>query len=223
MGSPVKNQLITGLSNVRTSPKWSFGGRQGRLSTLNVPGPGSYANTSIDTTSKFSKGARFGFGTSTRGTAYEKPVPGPGSYGHKGITGDEGPAFSCVPRRFKDETQKDMPGPGAHDLPSLVGTGPKYSGTPRRGETTTQTIPGPGAYNQDDQYIMDTTPKWGFGTAKRPGFGKGDTAPGPGAYTMATLTGNGPKYSMQSRRDQKSTEISPGPGANGGQFTQFGY
>lgn len=218
--------LITGLSNVKTSPKWSFGGRLTRLSSMVVPGPGAYGNTSVDCTSKFTKGARFGFGTATRARAYEKPVPGPGSYGHKTIVGQGGPAFTCVPRREGEKMQKDMPGPGSHDLPDLVGkTGPKYTGTPRRAEFTRAIVPGPGAYDQDDHATSEGKPRWGFGTAQRTGIAdKRGECPGPGTYTQITLLGSkSPQYSIQARRDAARAIETPGPGAHGGHFTQFGY
>lgn len=221
--------LITGLSNVKTSPKWSFGGRGNHLSSLNTPGPGSYANGGPEVTSKFTKSARFGFGTAQRSTAYEKQVPGPGSYGHKGVIGQEGPAFTIVSRRenaLDNTKKKDMPGPGAHNLPDLVGkTGPAYTGTPRRPEAAPTVVPGPGAYNQEDSVISDGKPKWGFGTAQRPGIEKkGGETPGPGTYAQGGLMGKlSPQYSMQARREAAKTTQTPGPGTHGGSFTQFGY
>merc|ERR1719171_2862668 len=143
-----EHPLITGLSNIKTTPKWSFGGRPKELaSALNVPGPGSYAVPLPDATSKFTKSARFGFGSASREGSYRKQVPGPGQYSLKKHMGEEGPAFSCTPRREYKATICEPPGPGAHDLPNLVGKeGPKYSGTPRRGELNKANVPGPGAY-----------------------------------------------------------------------------
>eukprot|EP00746_Dinoflagellata_sp_MGD_P015154 gnl/MRDRNA2_/MRDRNA2_133560_c0_seq1.p1 gnl/MRDRNA2_/MRDRNA2_133560_c0~~gnl/MRDRNA2_/MRDRNA2_133560_c0_seq1.p1 ORF type:complete len:231 (-),score=26.04 gnl/MRDRNA2_/MRDRNA2_133560_c0_seq1:117-809(-) len=216
--------LITGLSGVKTSPKWSFNGRHNALAPLNTPGPGSYLTAAPDATSKFAKSARFGFGSSTRESLDKHRVPGPGSYSHRNITGAEGPAFTCTPRRQGQGNGADKPGPGAHNLPDLCGgNGPKYSATPRRTEITRALAPGPGAYNQEDSSTMDSQPKWGFGTSTRPGIASSATTPGPGTYSHKEPLGTAPQYSMQSRREGVKPQVTPGPGTHGGHFTQFGY
>jgi len=191
---------------------------------MSTPGPGSYMTSSPEVTSKFAAAARFGFGSAARKELVSNKVPGPGSYSHKPFTGDEGPAFSCTPRRGGNLSGLDKPGPGAHNLPSLTGNfGPKYSATPRRGDSKKTPLPGPGAYNQEDGYVMEKPPKWGFGTSLRQGISSSSVTPGPGTYAHTQDLGKAPQYSMQSRRDAGKAQLTPGPGTHGGNFTQFGY
>lgn len=180
---------------------------------------------SPDATSKFSKSARFGFGSATREGIDKQKVPGPGAYSHRDYTGKEGAAVTCTPRRGAGLNGLDKPGPGAHNLPDLVGRmGPFHTLTPRRLDVKKSAIPGPGAYNQEDKDLIESQPRWGFGTSQRPGLTSGQTTPGPGTYSQAHLLGKGtPTYSMQSRREGVKAQITPGPGTHGGIFTQFGY
>merc|ERR1711879_1114135 len=112
---------------------------------------------------------------------------------------------------------------GAHDIRTTVGEGPKFSASPRRGDSKKITGPGPGEYIQGDHATAEKQPHWGFGTSQRP-----DTAnsvhshtPGPGAYTLGWSVGEGPKFSMQARRLNARMHPSPGPGAHGGHYSTF--
>jgi len=190
---------------------------------MNTPGPGSYMTSNVDSTSKYTKSARFGFGSATREGLDKQLVPGPGAYNSKKFTGTEGPAFTIVARRGQG-VKADKPGPGAHNLPDLCGgMGPKYSATPRRHEANKQLSPGPGAYNHEDKGLSESIPKWGFGTSTRPGLTNVASTPGPGTYNAKEHIGKAPQYSMQSRREGVKVGVTPGPGHNGGCFTQFGY
>lgn len=222
----VQHPLITGLSNVKTSPKWSFNGRQIAQMPLNMPGPGSYTTPSSDVTSKSKRAPGFAFGSASREQVDKQRVPGPGSYAHKGYVGNDGTAFSCTPRRGKGPGGGgvDQPGPGAHNLPHLCGTaGPKYSATPRRKDERKGAVPGPGAYNHEDHALIEGQAKWSFGTSTRPNITHTAKTPGPGTYHHKEHVGGGQHYSMQSRREGAKPQTTPGPGAHGGHFTQFGY
>lgn len=218
------HSLITGLSHVKTSPKWSFNGRQNRLSPVNGPGPGSYTTPATDITSKSKRAPGFAFGSATREIIDKQRVPGPGSYAHKKFLGSDGTAFSCTPRRIMALQASDKPGPGAHDLPSLCGAGPKFTVTPRRRELRKAGGPGPGAYNQEDGALIQAPEKWSFGTSTRPVIESSGKTPGPGTYNHREHVGHhGQQYSMQSRREGVKPLATPGPGAHGGCFGQFGY
>lgn len=217
--------LITGLSHVKTSPKWSFSGRQNQLSALQAPGPGSYTTAAPDSTSKSKRAPGFAFGSASREIIDKQRVPGPGSYSHRHYMGSEGNCFSCTPRRVKGAAAIDQPGPGAHNLKGLVGTtGPKFTATPRRGDPSKAAAPGPGAYNQGDDALFQAAQKSSFGTSTRPTIGESSKTPGPGTYNHKEHVGfHGQQYSMQSRREGVKLQTTPGPGAHGGHFTQFGY
>lgn len=216
---------MTGLSHVKTSPKWSFNGRQNHVSPLNGPGPGSYTVPGTDTTSKSKRAPGFAFGSATREIINKQRVPGPGSYAHKNFLGSDGTAFSCTSRHIKALQASDTPGPGAHDLPSQLGAGPKFTVTPRRRELRKAGGgPGPGAYNQEDGALIQAPEKWSFGTSTRPVMQSSGKTPGPGAYNHREHVGHhGQQYSMQSKREGVKPHATPGPGAHGGCFSQFGY
>merc|ERR1719379_1306830 len=153
--------LITGLSHVKTSPKWSFSGRQNQLSALQAPGPGSYTTAAPDSTSKSKRAPGFAFGSASREIIDKQRVPGPGSYAHKAHVGAEGNAFSCTPRRVRIQASVEQPGPGSHDLPGLCGKhGPRYSAPPRRNESKKSQGPSPGAYNHEDGALQSADAKW---------------------------------------------------------------
>jgi len=217
--------LITGLSHVKTSPKWSFSGRQKGFADKNGPGPGSYTTAAPDSTSKSKRAPGFAFGSASREIIDKQRVPGPGSYGHRAYMGSEGTYFSCTPRRGKGVGPAEQPGPGAHNLPGLCGTsGPKFTATPRRGELSKPTVPGPGAYNHEDNVLCQGQEKWSFGTSTRPTIDSSNKTPGPGTYNHKEHVGShGQQYSMSARREGTKLQTTPGPGAHGGHFTQFGY
>lgn len=222
----VQHPLITGLSNVKTQPKWSFSGRQNPNREINVPGPGSYTTPSSDITSKSKRAPGFAFGSASREIIDKSRVPGPGSYAHRGFVGADGPGFSCTPRRGRGPGGGvgEQPGPGSHNLPNLCGTiGPKYSATPRRTDAKRSGVPGPGAYNHEDQALIEGQAKWSFGTSMRPNITNTTKTPGPGTYNHREHVGSGQHFSMQSRREGLKPQTTPGPGAHGGHFSTFGY
>jgi len=219
---------MTPLSNVKTSPKWSFNGRHNQLSGMNVPGPGSYTSGAPDVTSKTKRAPGFAFGSASREVIDKQRVPGPGSYAHRNHIGSEGTAFSCTPRRAKGSmggTNDYHPGPGSHELPSLVGRhGPQYSATPRRTDARKAAVPGPGAYDHQDAALIQGQAKYSFGTATRPGIeAVAERTPGPGTYNHKDSVGLAVKYSMQSRREGVKPQVTPGPGHSDGPWTTFGY
>mmetsp|Transcript_85743 Transcript_85743/g.239756 ORF Transcript_85743/g.239756 Transcript_85743/m.239756 type:complete len:245 (+) Transcript_85743:90-824(+) len=219
------NHSLLGLSHITRAPKWSFNGRSQGARTTDGPGPGAYIMGAPDMTSRFKKSPNHAFGVSGRETLDKHKVPGPGAYTDRRGIGAGGAAYSLTPRRpgMVPRDAKDFPGPGAHDLKTRIGEGPRSSISPRRPLVTRGGVPGPGEYDQLDQFTAEKTPSWGFGTSQRP-----DTAgsvhaatPGPGAYIMATVVGEGPKYSMQARKTEPRPQLSPGPGAHGGHYTTF--
>eukprot|EP00928_Gymnodinium_smaydae_P053541 TRINITY_DN37510_c0_g1_i1.p1 TRINITY_DN37510_c0_g1~~TRINITY_DN37510_c0_g1_i1.p1 ORF type:complete len:244 (+),score=16.72 TRINITY_DN37510_c0_g1_i1:167-898(+) len=217
-------QSLLGLSHIRRSPRWTFNGRQGNSQNAEGPGPGAYTTPNTDVTSRFKKQPNHAFGTTQRETFDKHRVPGPGAYTDKRGFGNAGQSYSLTPRRpARGKEQKDYPGPGAHDLKSTIGAGPKFTAISRRILDKKDHVPGPGEYEQVDNPVAEKNPSWGFGTASRP-----DTAsrsnhatPGPGDYITASAVGEGPKYSMQARRVGQRPAPSPGPGAHGGQYTVF--
>lgn len=179
----------------------------------------------MDITSRFSKGPKFAFGVSGRETLDKNRVPGPGHYTHRDVANAR--AWSLTPRRpdHRQKKKEDMPGPGAHEVRGQLGQGPKYTVSPRRQDPQLRRglQPGPGEYDQEDRATSHKPPTWGFGTSSRPDSAGNINAatPGPGAYAQGTKVGQGPKYSMQSRRLGVRAQPSPGPGAHGGHYSTF--
>lgn len=214
--------LITNLSNVKASPKWSFKGkaRDGRKSE--TPGPGTYGGS--QEASKFTRAPQYGFGCAPRDNLRPMSAPGPGQYHPKDPTQISAQyGFGTAVRKAGAPLRGDMPGPGAYNLGSLVGSeGPKYSAAKRREMNRSTATPGPGTYQPGDgnNSMVGSPPRWGFGTSPREGRTLG-AVPGPGAY-MNNSTLTGPKYSLRSRLEVPRHQSTPGPGAHGGVYTQFG-
>lgn len=220
--------MLTSLSNNRTSPKWTFGGRHGSACRPGTPGPGSYASRRE---SQGSGCPAWGFGTSTR-EARAASAPGPGQYDSVGRSRRAAPTygFGSAPRNCRIPG-KQTPGPGAY-TPDFNKTGhdaPRYTATPRRSSGAGRSLsrpstPGPGAYHPSRRDFPKSSPEWGFGTAER---GKTDFGlhPGPGAYTEPSMVGDGPKYTIRGKPDPIAWAGTdqPGPGQYGGCYTQFGY
>ena len=119
------------------------------------------------------------------------------------------------------------PGPGAYSMPNVIGyEGAKYSVTGRRDELGGKMMtPGPGTYQPNDTQRAgnDKPPTWSFGTSPRSGMGGSKNTPGPGQYESKMGLG-GPAFSMKARCEISNRHnITPGPGAHGGLYTQFGY
>jgi hypothetical protein len=220
-------QLITSLSTIKTAPKWSFSGRKdddkGKLQT---PGPGAYSSQSPDV-GKYMKSPRVVFGTSGREALNKSNVPGPGQY----VPTDNplhSPRFGFgTAKRDGMQSKANTPGPGAYSVPTVVGVeGSKYSVTGRREDKlVTMMTPGPGTYQPNDTQRAgnEKPPTWSFGTSPRQSMVSSRQTPGPGQYEAQSRMG-GPAFSIKARRDVADRHnITPGPGAHGGLYTQFGY
>lgn len=223
---------LLGLSHIRKSPNWSFSGKPPPDADQGVPGPGTYGPPPADATSRFSKGPRFTFGASAREVLAAK-MPGPGAYTPREAAPVRGPLFyarteqgvaakapSAEGRQKSGEDS--LPGPGAHEVPTRFGEGPKFSCSPRTIQAEKLGGPGPGAYD-----VAETLrgPRCHFGTPSKDAKERdiaAAAAPGPGAYTISTLIGNGPKVSIKSRFQAGRAQVTPGPGAHGGHYTSFG-
>mmetsp|Transcript_65054 Transcript_65054/g.121185 ORF Transcript_65054/g.121185 Transcript_65054/m.121185 type:complete len:453 (-) Transcript_65054:119-1477(-) len=216
MGAPV-GQLITPLSHVKTSPKWSIKGRRdGARASSATPGPGSYGLTDPSDW-KVAKQPAFGFGSSHRnGQLRPATAPGPGQYSLGNPHSRASPTWGFGSSRRAASSQHDTPGPGSYVTPLRDG-GFKFSMTSRRDVATPVTDtegPGPGEYTTTKQTHSRAAPSYGFGTSKR--SHSADTAgPGPGAYVagVAPIIPTPPRVSMTPRRNTGGRrQATPGPG-----------
>mmetsp|Transcript_140782 Transcript_140782/g.392416 ORF Transcript_140782/g.392416 Transcript_140782/m.392416 type:complete len:243 (-) Transcript_140782:273-1001(-) len=217
---------MLGLSHIGRSPRWAMRARPNPPKPSDVPGPGAYGVHSPNATSRFQRGPGFPFGSAGREAIGKQKVPGPGSYScTRGSVGSSnGRSYSMTPRRNPDTKVKtDVPGPGAHELGTRLGEGPKYSASPRVSGARAASGPGPSDYDRADHVTSMKNPRWGFGTSHRlEPVGKSQaTTPGPGTYAVASSVGGGPRFSMKARPLGSRKDASPGPGAHGGHFTCF--
>lgn len=239
------------FSTCRTSPKWSFRGRShgGNVSEArrDNPGPGAYSLNAEFTGHKRSSSHGFGSASTGRGrrdnsTARPSSAPGPGQYAGNQASGVMGqrssPSYGFgSSSRNKGYSSVGVaeaygsPGPGQYNGNDAFTRNqhPSYTSTPRRPQSAgaAESTPGPGAYQTSVTARADAreAPKWRFGTASR-AQQKEDAAPGPGNYNSNKSMGlGGPKYSMRSKYDDKQQKANdnPGPGAFGGQYTQFDW
>mmetsp|Transcript_98323 Transcript_98323/g.306160 ORF Transcript_98323/g.306160 Transcript_98323/m.306160 type:complete len:221 (-) Transcript_98323:5-667(-) len=217
-----QGQLITHLSQNKTAPKWSFGGRRGVGERPGTPGPGAYGRGDAR-----SRCPSYGFGTSTRDRSRPSTAPGPGQYTQE-RPASAGPRYGFGSSQRGVSCGSGVPGPGSYQ-PNFTATridAPKYTATPRRdiGRGSSET-PGPGSYKAPIRPESAKAPTWGFGTSTRLNL-SGNHSPGPGTYNNDSGLGeNGPKYTVRARTEggMGYGPDSPGPGTYGGQYTQFGY
>jgi hypothetical protein len=144
MGRSGSAPLITTLSTVKSSPKWSFKGRFDSKTQANAaPGPGAYgAPSDPRQTAK----PAFSFGSTSRDGYHGIGNPGPGQYTPVDPN-------HCTPKfgfgtsgRGGLARRSTTPGPGTYDAaPGNVG--PRFTAAGRRsGESKAPPAPGPGAY-----------------------------------------------------------------------------
>mmetsp|Transcript_102751 Transcript_102751/g.257687 ORF Transcript_102751/g.257687 Transcript_102751/m.257687 type:complete len:248 (+) Transcript_102751:110-853(+) len=211
-----QQQQLTKMSQNRTSPKWTFGGRHGAGARPGTPGPGSYDRGGRSGTPSY------GFGTSSRDGQTPSGAPGPGQYKPQSRPRSAAPTYRFGTSPRGGNGSSFTPGPGAYqpNFSSTRQSTPQYTATPRRDSVRSYTgTPGPGSYGAN---ASKDSPSWGFGTESRDNraqmFG-----PGPGAYHVHSVDG-GPSYSMRHRSDYAGPHFdTPGPGAHAGMYTQFGY
>jgi len=228
--------FLTTMSQNKQAPKWSFAGRYGLANSRPLtPGPGTYG---ADFRSRRQPG--YGFGSCARDQGLSMASPGPGAYGANESHGSKrphsaGPAFGRARRGLGNGG--GTPGPGAY-VPNVNSTRPQFprhTCTPRRDGSVVRrrcSTPGPGTYGDlsggrgNDSPLgtpLSSAPRWGFGTSNR-GIRANGQNPGPGQYDLRSRAG-GPRFSIRCRNELSSSVIcpTPGPGAFGGMYTQFGY
>mmetsp|Transcript_10589 Transcript_10589/g.23363 ORF Transcript_10589/g.23363 Transcript_10589/m.23363 type:complete len:236 (-) Transcript_10589:218-925(-) len=220
--STAPNPSLLGLSHVKRSPKWTFGGRSVNAKEDMAPGPGSYDSPVLANLSRFNQTPRYAFGLSSRENAIRNRNPGPGSYQTPRTPGTvgSGKSYSLTPRRNVGGSDRPTPGPGSHEIPTGIGTGPKYSTSAKAPESKIRLQPGPGDYERSDN--APASPRWGFGKALRPDPNGSGASPGPGSYSLHSSLGAGPRFSIKARHNPLRTQPTPGPGAHGGHYSSFG-
>merc|ERR1711957_518275 len=172
----------------------------------------------------------WGFGTSNRSFEQAWSAVGPGQYapGSSGHVIAPHYGFGTSPRTGMNVATSKSPGPCSYAPNHSVTKrdAPKYSASPRRmgqAQSAARSLtPGPGAYTAPGTPGCNK-PSWGFGTAAQRGKQGNPAAPGPGAY-HPRVGRNAPKYSMREKTSSShgaNLRTTPGPGAHGGQYTQF--
>lgn len=120
------------------------------------------------------------------------------------------PAWSF---RVKPEEKNNFltPGPGNYN-PSLskYENSPNYKiGTSSRDANIISSTPGPGTYESKSTILGKPAPK--IGSSQRLPLSETIETPGPGAYQIFDPA-EGPKFSMQGRKDPGTFSLNPGPG-----------
>ena len=203
-------------------------------STLS-PGPGQYVIPS----SLSKKGPTFHARTVSR--AQSTPSPGPGAYNTAPPAGSGVPKFSIRPRLPTEEMNHNLSKAPYQNLPSTVGSGPKFSFGQRLNIAEKQQgSPGPSylppKFGSDAQksafhgrFMEDIQPKekrGGDADGEEEGEGKkkekspNKYGPGPDQYQLGSTVGTGHKFTMKGRNfPPEKAEVSPGPGAYTPKFT----
>lgn len=230
--------LLTSLSTMKKSPKWTLTGRDNfeeKMSvsrSQNAPGPGAYGCPS---NSKFNRASAALFGSSTReGGFTQMKKPGPGNYSpcafnSSTICKSPDYRFGSASREGIDAATRRCrtPGPGTYEV-KYIEEHLSTSLRSRSAEPRKPNTPGPGAYATPRE--LGGT-RWRFGSEKRPALGSEgkNPKPGPGTYAIKNTVGTqnplinaAPKYTFVPRRNPNFKNDTPGPGAHGGCYTTFG-
>eukprot|EP00927_Polykrikos_kofoidii_P067331 TRINITY_DN62831_c0_g1_i1.p1 TRINITY_DN62831_c0_g1~~TRINITY_DN62831_c0_g1_i1.p1 ORF type:complete len:356 (-),score=13.92 TRINITY_DN62831_c0_g1_i1:38-1105(-) len=189
---------------------------------LDSPGPGAH-----DVRPRFGEGPKFtAYGPRT--DPNRKLSPGPGSYEHQRGLGVDGVAVSMAKKATSPRSRSiDSPGPGAHQLRSSFGDGPKYSmrSTP---STPRIFVPGPGSYEFGGFGASSgrQSPRWSIGNSPRKQSPESlrPCTPGPGQYEKQhhlSIGKDGPKFSHGSPHRPNYRCTTPGPGSYGGHWGTF--
>ena len=178
--------------------------RESELIQSQNPGPGHY-NPSLP-----SESPRYSFPSQERSKLSESSNPSPFNYLIQSFT-EEGRSkgITIVPKRETKRNDEWVPGPGSYNA-KLASIFPTFSiGKGKRPHLTAQnSSPGPGEYS----ISPTTSPGKSIGKGKRPSIIYDSIAPGPGSYESKTFTQDGPKVSLQSRRDRSNKDLDiPGP------------
>jgi len=233
-----RTTYITQLSTYRSGPKITIASRGNNvfMRSSQSPAPGTY-NLPPDEKNKYKKPPAFSFGGNSRfglGESPSKKAPGPGAYNpvDPALVCDTKVGFGTAVRGRGALVAQACPGPGAYEYRSVLGQGKMFTAGGRHPTSymRARSLPGPGAYNPNNNMAYTTTPKVGFGTSTRDDAG-GRSAlamPGPGTYELQNFKATGcyaPKFSATSRRrlHDLNSYTTPGPGAYNSHATSFGY
>lgn len=175
--------------------------------------PGQYENNFNST--KY-KAASWGFGSEIRPEVAPKAVmknPAPSNYNIASKI-SEGPAAAMHARCDNIDMNKknNYPGAGSYDLQNKLNPSMNKAASFSMGSETRdrnphmkeqKTVPGAGTYAHGVD-LKKTSPKFGFGTSKRPVIGfKKDATPAPGHYKVPTKIADVAAYSGVKNAEHK--------------------
>lgn len=183
-----------------------------------APGPGAYAPPDDCVSSKYTKPARFVFGSSQRDGLGEKSqkAPGPGAYKVKEASdGSVAFGFGKSQRPPLSQTDPAVPGPGTNTVKTTLGDlCPSWKMS--QGERKTDIVPdspGPAAYTPNNPFTGEQ-PKWGMGTSNRPPLSQTDPCvPAPGTYKLKSTMGEAGVTIGARWHDSEKKSNAPGPAA----------
>ena len=140
----------------------------------------------------------------------EKPfdVPAPGNYAIKSMAFNEKERSRfAMGNKLNESKTMQTPGPGAHNPEPIMvkKRSANYSmGLKLKSEfENSPLVPGPGNYDGAARDMKRSSPKFGFGTSKRPEMGASkNQTPGPGNYKVPAKIGNVADFMMPGRTAQ---------------------
>ena len=192
------------------TPAWTLGGKHKNKEGETLgPGPNTYF-PSINPVKPRPKSAAFTKGKRDKKHGYE--IPGPGNYSIKSTVGG-GPKYGITGRPKTSKREADGPGPTAYH-PNCNYTKPRPKsakiGKSKRMSKVVDNTPGPGQYERKPK--LD---KRGgkIGSAKRPSSAIKSEGPGPASYLLPSYIGTKPGKTIGGKRQEKSADNLPGPGA----------
>jgi hypothetical protein len=81
------------------------------------------------------------------------------------------------------------------------------------GQTSRNSNPGPGQYNENVTVMRQKSPSYKIGSSTQRAKMQSELVPGPGSYTVKSKLGEeNPKYSIGEKHEGKNSNLNPGPG-----------
>mmetsp|Transcript_71689 Transcript_71689/g.201093 ORF Transcript_71689/g.201093 Transcript_71689/m.201093 type:complete len:225 (+) Transcript_71689:66-740(+) len=193
------------LSTVRSSPRFSLGGKEQSRRAPNTPGPGAYSPPS----SVGGVSPRHAFPHSPRDPLRPSTSPGPGRYEVQPGRASKIHEFSRSPRDGSPSPNGYIPGPGTYPVRQLWGVEGLKPVLGRKLDVNRRaSVPGPGSYAvRVDREVRPTN--LGFGRSPRDPQPR-SASPGPGAYAIPAGALAGPRFTIGSGRE---ITRAPPPGA----------
>ena len=204
--SPGPSYIPPPLGSDAKKSSFSFRHPDSRDLSSDNPGPGAYSLEPL-----FAKDAKKFTLHGRTGDSFQisSQSPGPAAYNPDYLaTRTRPPSSTFHVRTAIQQTSDITPGPGAYAISRDLGGRTATFHTRSSYTSTSSATPGPGAYNPSLASTMKNTPSYTMKSRHDPPSSSINTAP---YHNIPSTIGVGPRISLGSRREVRTTQETPGP------------